>query len=213
MSNSLKIILLILFPALLLNAEEPEKTLEKLKLNRALIENACLKTGVSPEYLEAVIYVERTENFTWEDDAVDELLARSGLNSSIGFCQVKIKTAYFIEKTLNQPYLPVSFSPDELIIKLQNDSLNILYAAGYLKLMINRWSVAGFDISNRPDILGTLYSAGLYYRDGRERKPNQNPKPNEFGKKVNEALNCNLISTNRQDYKLNNTFKNKLKEN
>jgi len=41
-------------------------------------------------------------------------------------------------------------------------------------------------ISDRPDILGTLYSSGLFYSDGSERFPNNKPKSNHFGKRVIE---------------------------
>ena len=81
----------------------------------------------------------------------------------------------------------MSKSPKEIITKLQNDSLNILYAAAYIKIIQTRWQNDGFPIDDRADILGTLYSTGLFYRDGTERKPNKNPKSNWFGKLVLEA--------------------------
>ena len=36
-----------------------------------------------------------------------------------------------------------------------------LYAALYLKEIINQWKTAGYDISERPEILGTLYNIGF----------------------------------------------------
>ncbi len=54
--------------------------------------------------------------------------------------------------------------------------------------MVNRWEKLGYSINNRPDIIGTLYSTGLFYSDGKERKPNANPKANEFGEKVKSKL-------------------------
>lgn len=63
-----------------------------------------------------------------------------------------------------------------------------MYAAAYLRIMISRWEKENFSISERPDIFGTLYSTGLFYRDGTERRPNNNPKSNNFGKMVLESM-------------------------
>jgi hypothetical protein len=46
-----------------------------------------------------------------------------------------------------------------------------LYAAIYLKQMMVQWKNAGFDISNRPEIMGTLFNVGFP-----QSKPNANPK-------------------------------------
>jgi hypothetical protein len=195
----LALFFLLLLPTMS-QAESPEVTLTKFKGRQSLIEVAANKFSIHPRYLIAIIYVERTLNYDWTDDAWDVTLAKVEKNSSIGFAQIKIKTAYFIEQQLQDPtspfypgkpyenFLPVSNSPKELILKRTNDSLNILYAAAYLRLMQSRWEKAGFPLDQRPDILGTLYSAGLFNNDGTERKPNANPKPNAFGKQVEEAL-------------------------
>jgi hypothetical protein len=134
-------------------------------------------------------------------DALDVIFADAGRNSSIGFCQVKIKTAYWIEKQLNDStskffpgkeysnLLTVSDAAAELMRKLVNDSLNILYAAGYLRIIQAYWEKAGFQINGRPDILGTLYSTGMFRPNGEIRRPNGNPKANEFGKLVIRYLN------------------------
>ena len=55
-------------------------------------------------------------------------------------------------------------------------------------IMESRWGKEGFPIDERADILGTLYSTGLFYRDGQERKPNKSPKANRFGKLVENDL-------------------------
>jgi len=198
--NNIKIFLILLFTLpLLIKAEHPDTTVAKIKTNQKLIEEASKVFDINPDILKSIIYVERTQNYTWEDDALDEYLAQAGLNSSIGFCQVKLKTAYWIEVQLNDSLathftgrkyigkLSLSKSPKEIVSKLQNDSLNIYYAAAYLKIMQTYWKNKGFPIDNRADILGTLYSTGLFYRDGSERRPNKNPKSNWFGKLVLKA--------------------------
>ncbi len=179
-------------------AEHPDTTLLKLQQRNELIELASQTFDIDSKILTSIIYVERTKNYTWEDDALDNLLADAGLNSSIGFCQVKIKTAYWIEVQLNDTnsvyFLSkkykgkLSNSPKKIIAKLENDSLNIMYASAYLRIIISRWEKIGFPIYKRADILGTLYSTGLFKRNGKERFPNGNPKANEFGKMVKESL-------------------------
>lgn len=190
-----------------IHPENPDTTLKKINKNINLIKTASEKFDTDYKILCAIIYVERTLNYDWEDNALDEILANAGLNSSIGFCQVKMKTAYWIEKKLidlpagqagsNSIFYPgnkfksiikLSKSPKEIILKLKNDSLNILYASAYIKIIINRWRKAGFPINENPEIIGTLYSTGLFYATGEERKPNKNPKANEFGEKVKEAV-------------------------
>lgn len=76
-----------------------------------------------------------------------------------------------------------------VVLKLENDSLNIMYASAYLRIIMSLWEKAGFPIDDRADILGTLYSTGLFKRDGKERKPNGSPKANKFGKEVGEQYN------------------------
>jgi len=192
-------------------AEEPDTTIFKIKERKLLFQQAGVCFDINWEYLSAIVFVERTLYYNWTDDALDIILARAGRNSSIGFCQVKIKTAYWTEKQLNDPFskfypgekyrniLKVSESPEELIYKLKNDTLNIYYASAYLQIIQSYWKKAGFPIDNRPDILGTLYSTGIFYNDGRIRKPNKNPKSNEFGKLVLQYLNSfHLIKRNEK---------------
>lgn len=184
----------LLFSPAILFSENIDTALIKIERNNKFFKNASQQFDVNKQYLKSIVLVERLLNFDWSDNALDEIFARSGLNSSIGFCQVKIKTAYFIEKQLNDStskfypgykyfsLLKISKSPTELMQKLQNDSLNIMYAAAYLKIIINLWEKAGHTIQNRPDILGTLYSTGLFKANGILREPNAYPKPNRFGK-------------------------------
>ncbi len=123
----------------------------------------------------------------------DITLAKLGLNSSIGFCQIKMKTAFFVEVQItdsNRAYyqglkfnssINVSKSADEIINKLKIDSINIFYAAAYLRIIQSYWQRNGLFIDNYPEIIGSLYQVGLFYPDGKERKPRWNPQPNRFG--------------------------------
>lgn len=181
-------------------AESYDTTLNKISLNKRFIEQASESFCINYAYLSAIIFVERTLNYTWRDDSFDIILAKTGRNSSIGFCQIKIKTAYWIECQFNdasslyfpgveyQNLITISKSVDELLSKLKNDSLNIIYAAAYSRIILSRWRKDGFPIDRSPDIIGTLYSTGMYNSDGTERKPNGKPNTNYFGEKVKDAL-------------------------
>lgn len=194
------ILLQILNLCLIFFIENPETTFNKIKEKQIHISSAAKRFDIKKEYLSAIIFVERTLNYNWEDDALDIMLADAGLNSSIGFCQVKMKTAYWIELQLKDEtsrffpgkkyknILNESRSKEEIIKKLANDSLNILYAAAYLRIIISRWEAEKFSLKEKPEIQAALYSTGIFKADGSERKPNKNPIPNKFGLKVIEAI-------------------------
>jgi hypothetical protein len=189
----------ILFSSI--QAEEPIEALKKVNDQIGLIKQASKTFNINYKTLSAIIYTERVLNYDWRDDALDVIIAESGLNSSIGFCQIKMKTAFWMEVQLNKPEnthapgkefeakLYISKNPSEIITKLSNDSINIFYAAAYIRIIQSRWDKAGFSIDGKPDIIGTLYSTGLFYRDGNERKPRYNPVANEFGEKVKASMN------------------------
>jgi len=165
-----------------------------------MISFASEKFDVNPAYLSAIIYTERTKNFDWTDEAFDEVIARVGQNSSLGFAQVKMKTAYFIERQLSdstsdfycgkkyENILEVSRTPYFLIEKLKTDSINILYAAAYLRVIQSFWSKNGYSIDDRPEIIGSLYQLGLFNPSGKVREPHFNPKANEFSAKAKESI-------------------------
>ncbi|OGU37718.1 MAG: hypothetical protein A2315_07735 [Ignavibacteria bacterium RIFOXYB2_FULL_35_12] len=193
------IIIIFLFQTVAI-PEEHSKTIKKIRDNYLCINAAANYFQVNPLILASIIYTERTLNYDWTDEVFDIALAKLGLNSSIGFCQIKIKTAFFVEVQItdsNRVYFPgfkfcssirVSRSVEELINKLAVDSINIFYAAAYLRIIQSYWQRKGFFIDNYPEILGSLYQVGLFYPDGKERKPRWNPQPNHFGLLVKEAV-------------------------
>jgi len=113
-------------------AEIPDSAIAKVNKNSILIQQISEVFDINPGYLSSIIYVERTLNYDWKDDALDIIIAKAGRNSSIGFCQVKLKTAYWIEVQLNDSssiyrpgkeysdILSVSQSSKELITKVSH---------------------------------------------------------------------------------------------
>ncbi|MFA7315543.1 MAG: hypothetical protein WC059_01935 [Candidatus Paceibacterota bacterium] len=57
------------------------------------------------------------------------------------------------------------------ITDAKNPYYSYLYVGLYMNQVIAQWDKAGFDISNRPDVLATLYNLGFY-----NSKPHAEPK-------------------------------------
>lgn len=186
-------------------SENSDSTIAAIEANNNHFEKAAFAFDINPAFLKSIVYVERSSNFDWKDKIFDVFFAQSGRNSSIGFCQIKLKTAYWIETQITDTLalynpgknytslLSVSKSPNELIVKLKVDSINIFYAAAYLKIITSYWKKAGFSIDEKPGIIGTLYSIGLFGVDGKPRKPYAYPKANWFGKKVKDSLSKFIV--------------------
>lgn len=191
-------VLLLLFSQAF--CEHPDSALYKIEVRKSYFNTAAKLFNIDVKTLISIVYVERILNVDWKDKALDIPMARAGYNSSIGFCQIKLKTAYFIEKTLSDSsnnffpghkyltLLSLSKSPTAIIKKLSIDSRNICYAAAYLRIIESYWSSKGYSLSEKPSILGTLYSIGLFKNDGKPRRPHKSPTPNRFGNEVFKAL-------------------------
>lgn len=183
-----------------LRAEDPDTTLAKFREQSFNIEYTSKIFDIDPAKLKAITYVERTNNYDWRDDFFDDYLAKKGQNSSIGFCQVKMKTAYWIECQLTdsssefypgksyENILSVSQSPQEIIDKLKDDGTNLLYAAAYMRIIQSYWESKGYPIDDRVEIIATIFSYGIFSREtGEPLKPNADPKSNWFGAQTEKA--------------------------
>lgn len=183
-------------------AEDPDTTLAKFREQLRNIEYASKTFDVDPLKLKSIIYVERTNNYDWRDEYFDDYLANKGQNSSIGFCQVKMKTAYWIECQLAdstsefyprkryENILLVSQSPQEIIDKLKDDGTNLLYAAAYMRIIQSYWESKGYPIDDRVEIIATIFSYGIFSREtGEPLKPHNDPKSNRFGEEALDIYN------------------------
>jgi hypothetical protein len=102
-------------------------------------------------------------------------------NTSFGIAGLKPKTVGIIEDNLKNKNSPFYLGPDmEHIVDyksgvdIESERMNritnakdpyysYLYAGLYMKEIITQWQKAGYDISERPEILSTLYNLGFYY--------------------------------------------------
>lgn len=176
-------------------AQSPEEKAQfVLKENREFIIQGGRTFGVNPRLMVSVIYAEQVLNVTWGDKELDIPLAKAGLNTSVGLGQVKVSTAewiehqmcdsaslYFLGDSIRKKF-PFSFSRADLVDRLAIPKWNCYYVAGYLAMILKRWSEAGVPLHHRVVIAATLYSAGVE-KSGREiRKPHSNPISNNFGR-------------------------------
>jgi len=109
-------------------------------------------------------------------------------NTSFGIAGLKPKTVGIIEDNLknkNSPFY-LGFDMEHIVdykdgVDIEIERMNritnakdpyysYLYAGLYMKEIITQWGDAGYDISNRPEILATLYNLGFYYS-----VPKENP--------------------------------------
>lgn len=195
----------LLIIATLTSYEDSSEAIQLLSKYCPVISKAAQLYEIKPRTLALIIYTERRLNYNQFDDLFDVPLARNGFNKSIGLSQIRLNTAFWIEKNLNDftssYYLGAKiakhFSPshdrNKLIAKLVDPSTNIHYAAVYLAMLQKRWKDAGFDISNKPEILATLYSVGTYKPDGSERLPNDKPCANYFGELMVRFFESDLL--------------------
>jgi hypothetical protein len=151
--------------------------------DKPLIIQAASSAGITPRLLVAQIAAEQLRLFTSERDvfkSVFQPLAVLGNETqfSLGVTGVKEQTAQDIEKNLKDSssvfypgdiyahLLDYTDTPtsDERIARLSDPHshyYSYLYGALFLKEIMSQWHRAGFDISNRPEILSTLFNLGF----------------------------------------------------
>ncbi|MEK7099069.1 MAG: hypothetical protein AAB916_00960 [Patescibacteria group bacterium] len=155
---------------------------------KQLIIFAGQEFGIDPVVVGGVIYQEQAMNVNFVDTLTDYIGGLAHLNTSIGISQMRVDTARALENIYPQLYADKDFShpvQDTFIRveRLKDPYTNIRYAAAKLHFSTMRWKEKGFDISDTPDILGTLYNIENI-TDPIE--PHANPQTNAFGAGVAE---------------------------
>ena len=142
---------------------------------------------VDPATLASVIFAVHALNVDWIDAIADVPVAAFGINTSVGVAQVRMETAEAIEEAGLMPVIapvllhdPSGFrhvysSVQDRLNALRDPRTNVMYAAAYLRHQTNRWKDDFPEISNRPDILATVYNRT-------DTKPHDSPGSNEFGR-------------------------------
>lgn len=167
-----------------------EQVIAKLIPHRQRIITAAKRFTVDPYILGAIIIDEIARANPWED-ALDKIgAAFVGINTSAGVAQVKIETARGL---IRDGY----YNPNPNDKKLSREKINktsraylyayveqprhsIHFSAARIREVIDDW-MPKIDLSNRPDIIGTLYSQG-------NKVPHDKPTPNSRGLQISREF-------------------------
>lgn len=123
----------------------------------------------------------------WEDAFdVEAAILFSNRSFSIGVAQVEISTAKtLIKKGYYTPNSQLDFSKPEnrraLISYLDEPNHSINFAAANIRKIIDDWK-RYIDLSNRPEIIGTIYSQGNI------NKPHSAPVSNSRGDQIKNGF-------------------------
>jgi hypothetical protein len=155
-----------------------------LTKDQAVIARVAGETGVSPRMIAAAVVPEQIRFFTDNREVFkryfEPLKVLASLSQfSLGVSGIKQKTADDIERYASDntsPFYPgdnmaVLFAyasstdhDQELFNRLTDDKdhyYSYLYTALYLKEITAQWQKAGFAVSDRPDVLVTLFNLGF----------------------------------------------------
>src|SRR3989344_5978272 len=175
------------------NFNERERATGLVQAYKELIKGGAKEFDVDPVMIGAVIHQDQATNVNFVDTLFDNIGGLAGINTSIGIGQVRVKTAREPEQIYDQ--LGVKTEQDSNVNKnmarverLKDPWINIRYVAAKIKFSQDRWRNAGFDISTKPEILGTLYNIEDV---AHPVDPHENPQANDFGKGVSN--NYSLI--------------------
>ena len=176
-----------------------QKTLEWQTLSNGLakdaatVEKVSAETGVPSRMIVAAVVPEQLRFFTSNRESFKKYfeplkILSSMTKFSLGISGIKQDTAALIEAYANDsssPFYPgdgmaalVAYpsgtNHDTQLFNRLTDSKNhyyaYLYTALYLKEITAQWQTAGYDVSNRPDVLVTLFNVGFG-----ASQPNANP--------------------------------------
>lgn len=151
--------------------------------DKRLIDSAAYLTGVEPRLIVSVLVGEQIRLFNSSREAYKKWIGPLKILSvettfSLGVTGIKVPTAQTIEKNLKDSssvfYLGekyehlLDFQTQNIaqerfkrLTSYQNHFYSYLYAALNVKQINEQWERSGFPISERPEILATLYNIGF----------------------------------------------------
>jgi len=166
-----------------------------LTKDAALIARVSSETGVESRFIAASVIPEQIRFFTAEREVFkryfEPLKILGSLSQfSLGVSGIKQETARLVETYANDPTSPFYPGPEAAVLlaypentrdrdaalyaRLTNEKdhyYSYLYTALYLKEIEAQWNRAGFDISNDPYALVTLFNIGFT-----NSRPNAHPQ-------------------------------------
>jgi hypothetical protein len=150
-----------------------------------LIDSAAELTGVKPRLIVSVLLGEQMRLFNSTREVYKKVLSPLKIlsvenNFSLGVTGVKQETAILAEKYLKDSvslfypgkkyeHLLDFYTTDvtkerfDRLVNYRNHFYSYLYAGVILSEVRQQWKKSGFDISDRPEILATLFNVGYRY--------------------------------------------------
>ena len=175
------------------DTEEWKTVIDSVLKDRDGVNRAAAMVNIDPRLIVSDLIVEQLRVYFSARELYkkyfEPLKILSNMNKmSLGVMAIKEETAIQIENHLKDKSSPYYLGPQyenllnyadgqdvaaERYNRLMDNKhyYSYLYAAIYLKQMMGQWKNAGFDISDRPEIIGTLFNVGFP-----QSKPNANPK-------------------------------------
>jgi hypothetical protein len=166
---------------------------ESIKKDEFKIKKAALVANLPPRVMVSTLMVEQLRLYFTQRELYQKYfeplkILANAYKVSLGVMSIKEETGRQIElhlKDTSSPYYlgkeyetildypPGVDQPRERYNRLSSDDhyWNYLYGALYLKQLQVQWQRAGHDISNRPEIIGTLFNVGFS-----QSEPNASPK-------------------------------------
>ncbi len=168
-------------------AEEWPSLAEAVRKDADVINRVATETGVPARLIAASLLVEQLRLYHTQREYYEQYFAplkilASATKFAWGVMSIKEQTARQIEDHLNDANSPYYLGSDdahrldfttsdtttERYQRLTNEDdhyYSYLYGALYFKQLMTQWQSAGFDISDRPEILLTLFNIGFEHSE------------------------------------------------
>jgi hypothetical protein len=160
-----------------------------------IIKKAGADAGIAPRLILSAIIGEQFRFFNSRREVFKSYfeplkILASLSNTSYGIAGLKPKTVGLIEDHLKDPQSPFYLGPEmehivdydttfsdrdsqqlSRITDPKNPYYSYLYVGLFMRQIQEQWKKKGYDLSNRPEILATIYNLGFYYS-----VPKENPQ-------------------------------------
>lgn len=134
--------------------------LNELKEREAIIVKSCKVFDINSRLYASIIYGELKNNLD-QLDKLDDIRAKLGFDPSVGFAQLRVSTAKWIEDNYSDNIvIKKSKNRSKLVENIISDSTNILYTAFYIWLINKKLSEK---FAQKPTIrmLASYYGKGI----------------------------------------------------
>ncbi|CAN5581234.1 hypothetical protein BH10BDE1_BH10BDE1_34020 [soil metagenome] len=163
------------------------------------IKSISKKLGVDPRAVAGAIVAENTLNVQVDDDIQDWLVKLQitptasilGKSFTIGLGQIHVEAAQQVEAMIAKLERRKTRTSKEIADALLTPIGAISYAAGIVRKSQDDYKAQGIDVSDKPEILATLYNLGNTDAKAKTAQANKKaPRPNYFGFFVQQNIDA-----------------------